>query len=91
MNHLQTFIILNLVLRISNIEAFTLSSPLRYRADGTFKIVQFTDLHFGSREIEDSLSITVMETVLDTEKPDLVIMTVSSSNQRSLTFTRATV
>ncbi|PRP79923.1 metallophosphoesterase domain-containing protein [Planoprotostelium fungivorum] len=52
--------------------------PLRFRRDGTFKIAQFSDLHFGEAEEtdwgpkqdEDSLRY-----ILDKEKPDLVVLT----------------
>ncbi|MDK9708302.1 MAG: metallophosphoesterase family protein [Desulforhopalus sp.] len=48
---------------------------LRYRADGTFTIVQFTDTHFGNGEGVDSRTSTLMSQVLDAERPDLVIFT----------------
>lgn len=54
-------------------------NTLRFRADGTFKIVQFTDIHWKGQEDEEKknsmASIRVMNSVLDTEKPDLVMMT----------------
>jgi hypothetical protein len=78
MKHFQQFIILNLLLY--NIEAYPPSSPLRFKPDGTFKILQFTDLHFGSYDSEDMLTTQVMETLLDIEEPDLVIMTVQEKN-----------
>merc|ERR1719387_2271691 len=45
----------------------------RYRADGTFKIVQFTDLHLEPNSLPET--VRVMEAVLDTEKPDFVAYT----------------
>ncbi|WP_026876254.1 metallophosphoesterase family protein [Jiangella gansuensis] len=45
--------------------------PLRFRADGTFKIVQFNDTQDDERI--DRRTIELMEKVLDTEQPDLVI------------------
>jgi hypothetical protein len=48
---------------------------LRFREDGTFKIVQFTDLHYGENEAWDRLSQDVQERILETEKPDLVVLT----------------
>ena len=55
-------------------------SELRFRADGTFTIVQFTDTHFTSnapRTIEptDEQTIALMEQVLEAEQPDLVVLT----------------
>lgn len=48
---------------------------LRFREDGTFKITQFTDLHYGEYTSCDDNSVKVQETVLESEKPDLVVMT----------------
>jgi len=49
-------------------------SPLRFRQDGTFKIVQFTDLHFGEGVREDAATQKAMTTVLQTEGDvDLVV------------------
>ncbi|KAF2417673.1 Metallo-dependent phosphatase [Tothia fuscella] len=48
--------------------------------DGTFKISIFEDLHFGEAEdldwgpAADIKSVKVMETLLDVEKPDLVVL-----------------
>ncbi len=35
------------------------NAPLRFRHDGTFKIVQFTDLHFGQDEMDDNKTLQV--------------------------------
>lgn len=48
---------------------------LRFGADHTFTIVQFTDIHWKNGEPEDLLSRKCMETVLDLEQPDLVVFT----------------
>ena len=49
--------------------------PLRFRKDGTFHIAQFTDLHFGQNDgAEDQMTLGVMRTVLQIEKPDLVVL-----------------
>ncbi len=37
------------------------ASSLRFRADGTFKVVQFTDLHFGESEALDAKSQEVQQ------------------------------
>lgn len=50
------------------------SAQLRFRPDGTFKIVQFTDMHFnGSAKSEPALDC--IDKVLDAEKPDFVMLT----------------
>jgi hypothetical protein len=52
---------------------------LRLRQDGSFKIVQFADIHFGEGEdvwwgpAQDTNSTRVMRAVLRAERPDLVI------------------
>lgn len=48
---------------------------LQFRSDGTFKIVQFTDLHYGETELNDVRSVLVQEEVLKREEPDLTVMT----------------
>ncbi len=52
-----------------------MSSALRFRADQSFTIVQFTDLHFTNTEPADDLTTALMEAVLDAEQPDLVMLT----------------
>jgi 3',5'-cyclic AMP phosphodiesterase CpdA len=48
---------------------------LRFRPDGTFTIVQFTDLHWRDGDDLDYRTRVLMERVLDTEKPDMVALT----------------
>jgi hypothetical protein len=50
-------------------------SPLRFREDGTFQIVQFTDLHWGNGGEEDQRTLALMERILEAERPDLVMLT----------------
>jgi 3',5'-cyclic AMP phosphodiesterase CpdA len=48
---------------------------LRFRADGTFTIVQFTDTHFTDGAAPDQETAALMAAVLDAERPDLVVLT----------------
>lgn len=48
---------------------------LRFRQDGTFKIVQFTDIHWKDGADLDQRSRAVMERVLADEQPDFVMFT----------------
>jgi 3',5'-cyclic AMP phosphodiesterase CpdA len=48
---------------------------LRFRADGTFTIVQFTDLHVQNGQAADLETAALMCEVLDAERPDLVVLT----------------
>lgn len=45
------------------------------RADGTFTIVQFTDLHWNNGEAGDLRTRALMERVLTEEQPDLIVFT----------------
>ena len=55
-------------------------SPLRFTADGTFQLSIFEDLHYGEAENllwgpqQDIKSARVMNTVLDTEQQQLVVL-----------------
>ncbi|MDA1190810.1 MAG: metallophosphoesterase, partial [Candidatus Poribacteria bacterium] len=50
-------------------------SPLRFRDDGAFRIVQFTDLHWSNGEDKDAQTRNLMADVLDADTPDLVALT----------------
>ena len=50
-------------------------SRLKFREDGTFTIVQFTDLHWKNGEPEDVQTYSLMKSVLLAESPDLVVFT----------------
>ncbi|SEN80696.1 metallophosphoesterase family protein [Paenibacillus sp. OV219] len=52
-----------------------LKKSLFFRQDGTFKIVQFTDLHWSSGGLLDLRTQSLMQEVLREEKPDLVVFT----------------
>src|SRR5690349_2424747 len=62
------------------------AQPLRFGPDGTFKIVQFTDLHYGElppqKDVNSSIvqvysnhSQSIESLILSIEKPDLVVLT----------------
>ena len=46
-----------------------MKGSLRFRADGSFTIVQFTDLHFENGGEEDHYTATLMAQVLEAERP----------------------
>lgn len=48
---------------------------LRYREDGTFTIVQFTDVHWKNGDDIDARSRLIMSDVVRTEQPDLIVYT----------------
>jgi hypothetical protein len=51
------------------------SVSLQFGADKKFKIAQFTDLHWETWETDNQQSLDVMASVLDIERPDLVVLT----------------
>lgn len=48
---------------------------LKFNEDGSFKILQFTDVHWSDGSADDIKSNAVMESILILEKPDLVVFT----------------
>ncbi|BBI35353.1 metallophosphoesterase family protein [Cohnella abietis] len=52
-----------------------MNNNLRFRSDGTFTIVQFTDLHWKNGDSEDKRTKALMERVLAEEQPDLIVLT----------------
>lgn len=52
-----------------------MNRKLNFREDGTFTIVQFTDVHWTDGSDEDFKTSALMRLVLEKEKPDLVIFT----------------
>ncbi len=50
-------------------------ATLRFRADGTFTVAQFTDLHWCNGEPEDLQTSALLAAVIDAERPDLAVFT----------------
>ncbi|WP_256758142.1 metallophosphoesterase family protein [Cohnella sp. WQ 127256] len=52
-------------------------NQLRFRSEGTFKIVQFTDMHLkdGFEPEKDVQTLTRMQHIITSEKPDLIVLT----------------
>lgn len=51
------------------------AQQLTFRKDGKFRIIQFTDLHYVAGAEPSKKTISMMESTLDSEKPDLVVFT----------------
>ncbi|BBI30849.1 metallophosphoesterase family protein [Cohnella abietis] len=71
-------------------------SKLVFNKEGTFKIVQFTDIHLkdGIEPDKDVRTLALMERIVETEKPDLIVFTgdlISSDDvdDQKTTFRRA--
>lgn len=52
-----------------------MSIELKFKEDGSFKIVQFTDVHWADGSEKDINTSKLMEKILLEEKPDLVVFT----------------
>ena len=51
-------------------------ASVKFRADSTFKIVQFTDIHWNNDSAEScAFSAANLRNAIDSEKPDLVVFT----------------
>jgi hypothetical protein len=48
---------------------------LQFKADGKFKIAQFTDMHFVDGSPNSATTVATIKYVLETEKPDVAILT----------------
>jgi len=48
---------------------------LKFNSNGKFKIIQITDVHYQKNNPESAVAITLLNEVLDAEKPDLVVFT----------------
>ena len=56
--------------------AFGLSAQkLSFNEDGTFKIMQFTDIHYCHGDARSDTALLLIDRVLDAERPDLVVFT----------------
>ncbi len=50
------------------------AQQLKFRGDSTFKIAQFTDVHFKSGAPESQVSLELFREVIETQSPDLVVL-----------------
>ena len=51
------------------------AQKLSFNEDGTFKIVQFTDMHYCHGNSKSDTALLLIDRILDAEKPDLVVFT----------------
>ena len=52
-----------------------MKKELRFRKDNSFKIVQFTDIHWQNGLPIDQQSGDLMESIAQAESPDLIVLT----------------
>lgn len=48
---------------------------LRFKDDHTFKILQFTDIHYQDGSAKDQQTVALMAQIIEEEKPNLIIIT----------------
>lgn len=64
------------VVALLSVIGFTVNAQkLSFRKDGTFKIVQFTDMHYVYGNPKSDSTLLLLPRLLDAEKPDLVVFT----------------
>ena len=67
---------LSLLLLLAGLLPAHARKPLQFRSDGTFKIVQFTDMHIRSQLPPQAEAVySLMDQVIRTEQPDLIVLT----------------
>lgn len=65
-----------IIILLLGVFTFSLNAQkLSFKKDGTFKIVQFTDMHYMHGNPKSDTTLMLIPRILDTEKPDLVIFT----------------
>ncbi len=52
-----------------------MKTELKFDENGSFKIVQFTDIHWQNGEDPDQKSAALMESIIGAEVPDLIVLT----------------
>lgn len=52
-----------------------MEQKLVFREDKTFKIIQFTDIHYTNDDEEDRRSVRMIREIIETEQPDFIIAT----------------
>lgn len=54
--------------------ASAVAQDLKFNADGKFKILQLTDVHYNNSDASKA-ALQVLDNVISQEKPDLVVLT----------------
>lgn len=71
---MRYFGLIFLLLLLSSV-IFAQNKVLKFSDKGSFKIVQFTDIHYKYQDQASAVVVDLINEVLDTEKPDLVVFT----------------
>lgn len=81
-------VVTGLITSITTAADLPAASSLKFKADGTFKIVAFGDIHWNGNTSEDQQTLQAMETILAAEAPDLVVYTGDNCTSSTLTTMR---
>ena len=68
-------LIVLLLIASTHLNVFAQDVRLKFSDKGTFKIAQFTDLHWSHKSPDYAKTVQLMRYILDTEKPDVAILT----------------
>lgn len=71
----KSVVLIALAVIVTFIQGLAADRTLRFNADGRFKIVQFTDVHFKYGNEASAPALRRIAEVIDAEKPDLVVFT----------------
>lgn len=69
------FSFLIVIYSFGNTESCQKGIQLKFHSDRKFKIAQFTDLHWNNNSVNRTQTVNTIRMVLETEKPDLAILT----------------
>lgn len=73
---MKRFTVIIAFLLLLCVSAWSQAKPsLKYNKDGKFKIAQFTDFHYISGDARSKRALDCLNSVLDSEKPDFVVIT----------------
>ncbi len=63
---------------------------LKFNSEGKFKIVQLTDIHWKNKSDKCDSTLSILGSVLDVEKPDLVVFTgdIATSDNQKVAYDR---
>jgi hypothetical protein len=85
----KTFLPLLAATALAACQPATNSIQLRFNDNGTFKVAQFTDMHFVDGSPNSAKTEATIRYVLETEKPDVAILTDDQEKKQRIP-TRAT-
>jgi len=75
MNTLKFKLLAIIITLFSVLNAQKSKTILKFNKKETFKIIQFTDVHWSTGQIGNNATLAMMRDVLDMEKPNLVVFT----------------